>query len=113
MGYHENYYHAFLTGIFVGRGGYSVQSNRERGLGRPDVDLRDKKNRRAMIIEAKRSDSEERMEYWCREAFRQIDKKEYAEKLDGYRQILCYGIAFYKKKALVKKLDDTIRPGTP
>ena len=42
MDYHEDYYHAFLSGIFVGRGGYIVNSNKERGLGRPDIDLRDK-----------------------------------------------------------------------
>lgn len=70
MDYHEDYYHAFLAGIFVGRGGYAVKSNRERGLGRPDLDLRDKRNRRAIIIETKKADSEERMEYWCREALR-------------------------------------------
>lgn len=40
--YKEDYYHAFLTGVFVGKG---VQSNKERGSGRPDIDLRDKQNR--------------------------------------------------------------------
>ena len=44
MDYHEDYYHAFLSGIFVGRGGYIVHSNKERGLGRPDIDLRDRRN---------------------------------------------------------------------
>lgn len=104
MDYNEDYYHAFLTGIFVGRGGYSVQSNKERGLGRPDIDLRDRPNRRAMIIEAKRAESEERMDYWCDEALYQIVKKQYAKNLTGYRQILCYGIAFYQKEAQVKRL---------
>lgn len=100
--YKEDYYHAFLTGIFVGRGGYSVQSNKERGLGRPDIDLRDKKNRRAIIIEAKISENESRMEYWCKQALEQIDKNEYAKKLTGYREIYCYGISFYQKNALVR-----------
>ena len=103
MDYHEDYYHAFLAGIFVGRGGYAVKSNRERGLGRPDLDLRDKRNRRAIIIETKKADSEERMEYWCREALRQIRDNEYAANLDGYGEVLCYGISFYRKKALIKK----------
>ena len=100
--YKEDYYHAFLTGIFVGRGGYSVQSNKERGLGRPDIDLRDKKNRRAIIIEAKIADNENRMEYYCDQALEQIDKNEYAKNLNGYREIYCYGISFYQKSALVK-----------
>lgn len=100
--YKEDYYHAFLTGIFVGRGGYNVQSNKERGLGRPDIDLRDKKNRRAIIIEAKIADNENRMEYYCDQALEQIDKNEYAKNLNGYREIYCYGISFYQKSALVK-----------
>lgn len=102
--YKEDYYHAFLTGIFVGRGGYWVQSNKEEGLGRPDIDLRDIPNRRAIIIEAKISKSKSRMEYWCDEAINQIQKNGYAQGLEGYRDIKCYGIAFYRKSALVKKM---------
>ena len=102
MDYHEDYYHAFLAGIFVGRGGYAVQSNKERGLGRPDVDLRDIKNRRAMILEMKVSESKNRMEYWCDEAIRQIRDHEYAKNLDGYRKVVCFGISFFKKTAKVK-----------
>ena len=92
-----------VAGIFVGLG-YGVSSNREQGLGRTDLVLRDKKNRRALIIEAKRSDSEAGMERDCREALDQITGKKYAEGLPGYRTILCYGVAFYQKSALVKKL---------
>ncbi|MEE3451264.1 MAG: AAA family ATPase [Acutalibacteraceae bacterium] len=104
MDYHEDYYHAFLCGLFVGRGGYMVYSNKERGLGRPDIDLRDKKNRRVIIIEAKKSEREEDMPSDCEKAIKQIIDNQYAAKLDGYRQILHYGIAFYKKSALVKKM---------
>ena len=101
--YHEDYYHAFLCGIFVGRG-YGVESNKERGLGRPDILLTDRRNRRALIIEAKKSVSEAAMEQDCRSALKQIDENQYAEKLYGYRQVLRYGIAFYRKTALVKLL---------
>ena len=104
MDYHEDYYHAFITGIFVGRGGYAVQSNKERGLGRPDIDLRDKKNRRAMILEAKKAESKERMDYWCDKALRQIIDQEYSKNMDGYRTVRCYGISFYEKTAKVKLL---------
>lgn len=101
MDYHEDYYHAFLAGIFVGRG-YSVESNRESGLGRPDVKLIDDDHRRALIIEAKRSVSAEQMERDCEEALRQITDRKYAKGLEAY-QVTCYGIAFYQKTALVKK----------
>lgn len=102
MDYHENFYHAFLVGLFAGRG-YEVESNRERGLGRPDIVLLDHKNRRALIIEAKRSASEEDMEQDCREALSQIEKMQYNRNLKGFRQIMSYGIAFFEKEALVKK----------
>ena len=101
--YHEDYYHAFLTGIFIGLG-YGVKSNYEQGFGRTDITLTDKKNRRALVIEAKKSDSEAQMEKDCDEALDQIVDKKYAEGLKGYRQIECYGIAFFQKSALVKKL---------
>lgn len=50
------------------------------------------------------TESEERMEYWCEEALRQIVDKQYARDMAGYRQVLCYGIAFYRKEALVRRL---------
>lgn len=56
-----------------------------------------------MIIEAKRSDSEAQMERDCEAALRQIEEKQYAEGLYGYRTILRYGVAFYRKSAMVKK----------
>ena len=101
--YHEDYYHAFLTGAFVGLG-YEVESNKEKGLGRPDILLKDDDNRRAIIIEAKKSDNESDMDTDCMTAIVQIITKKYAEGLYGYEQILCYGISFYQKQAKVKKM---------
>lgn len=101
--YHEDYYHAFLTGVFVGRG-YSVESNKEKGLGRPDILLRDKRNRRAIIIEAKKSKRESDMDKDCDAAIDQIVAGKYAEGLYGYTQIFCYGISFFQKQAKVKRL---------
>ncbi len=101
--YHEDYYHAFLAGVFVGRG-YEVEANKEKGLGRPDIFLKDRKNRRAVIIEAKKSDKESDLEKDCDKAIKQILDGKYAEGLYGYDQILCYGAAFYKKQAKVKLL---------
>ncbi len=101
--YHEDYYHAFLAGAFVGIG-YEVESNKEKGLGRPDILLKDEENRRAIIIEAKKSDRESDLDKDCAEAIDQIIKEKYAEGLYGYEQILCYGIAFFQKQARVKIL---------
>ncbi len=101
--YHEDFYHAFLAGIFVGRG-YGVESNKEKGLGRPDILLKDKTNRRAIIIEAKIAKKESDMEKECDEAVKQIITEKYAEGVIGYERVHCYGIAFYKKQVLIKKL---------
>ena len=101
--YHEDYYHAFLAGVFVARG-YEVESNKEKGLGRPDILLLDQENRRAIIVEAKKSDHQAAMNADCDEALRQIVEKKYAEGLYGYEQILCYGISFFQKQAKVKLL---------
>ena len=101
--YHEDYYHAFLAGVFVGRG-YSVESNKEKGLGRPDIFLKDRRNRRAIIIEAKKSDKETDLDKDCDKAIKQIIDEKYAEGISGYEQILCYGVAFYQKQAKVKLL---------
>lgn len=100
--YHENYYHAFLAGIFVGIG-YEVFSNKERGNGRPDILLLDRENRRVLIIEAKRSKKEDDMPADCLNALKEIDEKEYAVNFSGYNYILKYGIAFFQKKAMVIK----------
>ena len=101
--YHEDYYHAFLSGAFVGMG-YEVESNKEKGLGRPDILLKDEDNRRAIIIEAKKSDKEADLDKDCDEAIGQIVTKKYAEGLYGYEQVLCYGAAFFQKQARVKLL---------
>lgn len=99
--YHEDYYHAFLAGAFVGLG-YEVESNKEKGLGRPDILLKDDDNRRAIIIEAKKSSHESDMETDCEEALDQIVQKKYAQGLYGYKQIVCYGVAFFQKQAMIK-----------
>lgn len=102
--YHEDYYHAFLAGVFVGRG-YEVESNKEKGLGRPDILLKDRKNRRAIIVEAKKSKNKADLDRDCDKALKQIEDERYAEGLDGYEQILGYGVAFFQKQAKVKLLE--------
>ena len=50
--YREDFYHAFLAGIFTGAG-YMVDSNKEHGEGRSDVVVYDSINGRVAIFEAK------------------------------------------------------------
>ncbi|MEI3340047.1 MAG: PD-(D/E)XK nuclease domain-containing protein [Eubacterium sp.] len=52
--YAESYYHGFMAGLLKGMKGYLVQSNRESGLGRSDIILKEMKFRgRAFIMEYK------------------------------------------------------------
>ena len=103
--YKEDYYHAFLAGIFVGLG-FATESDKEHGSGRPDVVVKDNKNRRVIIIEAKISDSKKQMESDCMEAVNQIATRQYVRDfLDGYKTIVCYGVAFFKKACLIKKIE--------
>ena len=101
--YHENYYHAFMTGIISGLG-YAVKSNQEKGLGRSDIDVRDKQRKRAMILETKKSKKEEEMDRDALAGGQQILDREYLKSFSGYDSVICYGISFFKKKALVRKL---------
>ena len=100
--YREDYYHAFTAGLFAGAG-YEVASNSEQGTGRPDILIKDRHNRRAIIIETKRSRKESHMPDDCLNALKQIRPHEYASVLlKGYQTILCYGAAFFEKKCLIK-----------
>ena len=101
--YREDFYHAFLAGIFAGAG-YTVDSNKEHGEGRSDVVIYDEANSRVAIFEAKYSKSAEHLLSECDHAIDQINDRMYAEEYaDDYDEILCYGIAFFKKRCVVKK----------
>lgn len=99
--YRESFYHAFLSGLFSSAG-YIVESNYENGLGRSDIVIKDRKNRRAIVIEAKVADSEEMLERECDDALKQIEERQYARKVErsGYRTVIRYGVAFYQKMCL-------------
>lgn len=100
--YRENFYHAFLAGIFAGAG-YSVESNREHGEGRSDIVIYNDVTGQVAVFEAKYSRKLEDLEKDCQKALDQINTKMYAKEFeDAYEEVLCYGIAFYKKRCLVK-----------
>ena len=101
--YKEDFYHAFLAGIFAGAG-YSVESNKEHVEGRSDIVVRDTENGRVAIFEVKLAGTLKQMESKSVEAVGQIENRMYAKDFkDDYDQILCYGIAFFRKRGLVKR----------
>ncbi len=106
IGYHdykEDFYHAFLAGIFAGAG-YMVESNKEHGEGRSDVVVIDSRGGRVAVFEAKYSKALDRMSADCKEALIQIDDRMYAKEFEeSSDQVYCYGISFFKKRCLVMK----------
>lgn len=101
--YREDFYHAFLAGIFAGAG-YMVESNREHGEGRSDVTVHDPVNGRVAVFEVKYSKSLKAMTADCEKEVEQIDTRMYADEFeDTYDEIFCYGISFFKKRCLVKR----------
>ena len=102
--YREDFYHALLAGIFTGAG-YMVDSNKEHGEGRSDVVLYDSINGRVAVFEAKYTKALENLSSACDSALQQMNEKLYAKEYeDDYDQIFCYGISFFKKRCLVKKV---------
>jgi hypothetical protein len=104
--YNEAFYHGIMIGIFSKMKNYNVESNRESGLGRPDILIKPKSLRKeAIIFELKRVKDIDDLEKACYEALEQIKNNRYEESLkkDGYKKFIKYGIAFCKKDCLVKK----------
>ena len=101
--YREDFYHAFVAGLFSGAG-YEVRSNSETGKGRADIIVKERRHRRAFVIEMKWTDRNTGLERECAEALRQIEEKQYTRQLqkEGYRTILCYGAAFSGKECLIR-----------
>ncbi len=103
--YGESYYHGFLAGLLRAGGNYMIVSNRENGQGRTDLVMKTPRirNGKAVILELKVADSFNQMEDKCREALTQIEANQYEEGLrrEGYRQIVKYGISFFKKECIV------------
>ena len=105
---HENFYHGLVLGICaVMNNLYRVDSNRESGHGRYDIQLRpfDKKMP-GIIIELKvlrdgiaEALIDSQLEASANDALKQIDNKQYiaAMKQEGITRFFKIGVAFYKK----------------
>ena len=92
--WHEDAYHLFFDGLFRGMG-YRVESNREYGMGRPDIIVLDAKRRRAAVFELKGENET------MKKASDQIKRKKYADGLTQYNLIMCYAARFSEKSAEV------------
>lgn len=105
--YDEKYYHGFLNGMLQGKGSYRIVSNLESGFGRWDLAvLPAYYKKRGLLFELKVAKRDEDVEKSAELAIQQIKEKQYIEGLHrkGYSDILGYGIAFYKKTCMIKKV---------
>jgi len=101
--YREDFYHAFLAGIFAGAG-YAVESNRESGEGRSDIAVIDYALDRAAIFKVKYAKKPAGLAGACEQAVAQINDRGYRERYEEEcGTILCYGAAFCKKRCMVLK----------
>ena len=100
----EAFYHGFLLGVLANIKGYGVKSNREAGLGRYDIVVYDDDiKKRPVVIELKVAKKFREMEAAAETALQQIIDRQYpiAFAEDGYQEVICYGIGFFRKQLRV------------
>ena len=99
--YGEDYYHGLIIGML---NDFELLSNREFGLGRPDIVAYNPKA--TLCIEIKKADRLKDLDKSADEAISQIKDKKYVEglKSSGYRNIKAYGIVFFDKSCCVKSM---------
>ena len=103
--YHEYSYNLILTGFFTGLG-YRVISEQETGYGRSDLIILDPARNRIIILELKHVKEESDMIKALSEAGSQIIDMKYESRLiyEGYTTRLRYAMAFYGKRAVIRKV---------
>ncbi len=97
----ENFYHGMLLGLLQYESEWDITSNAESGEGYSDILIRTE-NRTGIVMEIKYADDGD-LEQSCEKALNQIEEKKYDAvlKKEGMKEILKYGIAFYKKNCRV------------
>ena len=94
----EIFYHGLLMGMLVD---YGSDSNKEIGEGRPDIVIYPSNSEdKVIVIECKHSKEELDLEKDSILGANQIVNKKYVEgiKAYGYRNVIGYGMSFYKKR---------------
>ncbi|MCD8048700.1 MAG: ATP-binding protein, partial [Clostridia bacterium] len=95
----ETFYHGMLLGMLNSRKDWEVLSNREAGMGRPDITAFNLRTEEAYIIEVKYSKTEKDLATDAKKALEQIDAQLYDQYFNARepKSIKHYGIAFCKK----------------
>jgi len=103
----ESLYHGLMIGALARINGYSLKSNRESGDGRSDLVLYNANDMggTAVIFEFKLASNAKALPTACEDALKQIEDKNYAAYWveEDYKNIIKYGIGFYKKRCNIRK----------
>ena len=91
-----------LFTLFINDNNYILYSNRESGMGRFDIMIKDKQFNKGIIIEFKVTKDD--LEKSAIKALNQIEEKEYYLDLinEGYKEIIKYAIVFKGKQCIVR-----------
>lgn len=100
----ENFYHGLLLGLFSCASNWSIKSNSESGGGYCDIEILDRASSTGVIIEIKYADTG-KLDDACDKALEQIEKRSYEAgvKSEGMKNIIKYGMAFYRKQCRIVK----------
>jgi hypothetical protein len=106
----ESFHHGFMLGLFVQLNvNYLVESNKEYGLGRPDIVIIPKDiQKTAYVFEFKWESTKgsKSLQTLVSEAVSQISEKKYkdgVQSVHGNKDVICLGIGFKGKQLLVKE----------
>ncbi|MCR4908626.1 MAG: ATP-binding protein [Lachnospiraceae bacterium] len=101
----ESFYHGFALSMLLGMPAYEVRSNREEGLGRPEIILYPVRPKDpAYIFELKVRKKFNEMQDGIEEAFTQIRDRKYEEGVleDGYIGAVSFAVCFCKKSCILE-----------
>ena len=104
----EGFYHGFFLSLLYEMKDYDPRSNREEGIGRPDIVLYPQNpTDPAYLFELKVRKKFNEMEDGIQEAFTQIEDRKYEEGIldDGYAGVISFGVCFCKKSAIARSKD--------
>ncbi|MCD8049639.1 MAG: ATP-binding protein [Clostridia bacterium] len=109
----ETFYHGMLLGMLNSRKDWEVLSNREAGMGRPDITAFNLRTEEAYIIEVKYSKTEKDLSADAKKALEQIDTQLYNQYFNARepKSIKHYGIAFCKKLCSVISVGYPVKSG--
>ena len=69
--------------------------------------VKDIRNGRVAVFEVKQVKALAMLENACTQALQQIDSRQYSKDFqDDFDEVICYGVAFFKKRCLVQKKDE-------